>query len=128
MVKWGISVLVNQQNVVLTKKGNLVNKKLKRFMPITLFIFVLVLLLLVTSRYINVDPVEIQRWINSFGIWGPVLFILLYTARPLILFPATILSLAGGLAFGAGAGFIYILIGATLSSVVAFQVSKTFQA
>ncbi|MEW9503041.1 TVP38/TMEM64 family protein [Jeotgalibacillus marinus] len=104
------------------------NRKLKRFMPLTLFIVVLIILLGVSSRYINVGPVEIQRWINSFGIWGPVLFILLYTARPLILFPASILSLAGGLAFGAGAGFIYIVIGATLSSIVAFQVSKTFQA
>ncbi|PPA70566.1 TVP38/TMEM64 family protein [Jeotgalibacillus proteolyticus] len=103
------------------------NEKIKRILPIALFIIIIGLLLWFSNRYINVSPMEIQQWIQSFGVWGPLLFILIYTFRPLILFPSSILSLAGGLAFGALQGFFYILIGATLSAIVAYFVSRFFE-
>ncbi|MGD7046504.1 TVP38/TMEM64 family protein [Jeotgalibacillus proteolyticus] len=101
--------------------------KIKQLIPLVLFITVLGVLLWFSSRYINVGPREIQEWIQSFGVWAPLLFILIYTIRPLILFPASVISLAGGLAFGAFEGFLYILIGATSSAAVAFWVSRLFE-
>ncbi|KIL48748.1 TVP38/TMEM64 family protein [Jeotgalibacillus campisalis] len=101
--------------------------KVKQFIPLVLFAAGLGLLLWFSSQYINAGPQEIQVWIESFGIWAPLLFILIYTIRPLILFPASVISLAGGLAFGALEGFLYILIGATSSAAVAFWVARTFE-
>ncbi|TDL30480.1 TVP38/TMEM64 family protein [Jeotgalibacillus sp. S-D1] len=103
------------------------NNKVKKYIPLILFFTILLALFWFSSRYINVRPNDIQEWISSFGVWGPLLFIAVYALRPLILFPASILSLAGGLAFGAFGGFIYILIGASLSAIIAFLVSRLFQ-
>lgn len=49
---------------------------------------------------------------------------LLYTLRPIILFPASVLSLAAGLAFGAVWGTIYTVIGATGGAILAFFIAR----
>lgn len=73
----------------------------------------------------QVDANDLREWILSFGIWSPVLYILIYTVRPLIFFPASVLSIAGGLAFGAWLGTLYTIIGATLGAMLSFYVAKT---
>ena len=94
------------------------------------FIRILVLVLLIggliwfSRSYLNLSPTDIKDWILSFGMWAPILYILLYTIRPLIFFPASVLSITGGLAFGAWLGTLYTVIGATLGAVVAFLVAQ----
>ncbi|TYS54412.1 TVP38/TMEM64 family protein [Sutcliffiella horikoshii] len=83
-------------------------------------------LIFINHNYLNIRPEGIREWILSFGILAPVIYIVLYTIRPLILFPASILSLAAGLAFGALWGTVYTILGATLGAVVAFLVAKKF--
>ncbi|AIY05441.1 hypothetical protein Plano_1476 [Planococcus sp. PAMC 21323] len=73
----------------------------------------------------QVDANDLRNWILSFGFWSPVLYILIYTVRPLIFFPASVLSIAGGLAFGAWLGTLYTIIGATLGAMLSFYVAKT---
>jgi uncharacterized membrane protein YdjX (TVP38/TMEM64 family) len=60
------------------------------------------------------------------GFWGPLVYIVLYAVRPLILFPATILSLAGGFVFGPVLGVIYTIIASNISSTIAFFVGWYF--
>jgi uncharacterized membrane protein YdjX (TVP38/TMEM64 family) len=60
------------------------------------------------------------------SIYGPLLYILLYALRPLIFFPASIITVAGGLFFGAVGGILYTVIGANLSAMVAFVVGHYF--
>ncbi|NLP49739.1 TVP38/TMEM64 family protein [Bacillus sp. RO1] len=83
-------------------------------------------LLYINHTYLNISPEGIREWILSFGIFAPIIYIILYTIRPLILFPASILSLAAGLAFGAFGGTVYTIIGATLGAIVSFLVAKKF--
>lgn len=73
----------------------------------------------------EVDAQDIRSWILSFGLWAPIIYIVLYTVRPLIFFPASVLSIAGGLAFGAWMGTLYTIIGATLGAMLSFYVAKT---
>ncbi|MDX5322888.1 MAG: TVP38/TMEM64 family protein, partial [Exiguobacterium sp.] len=73
-------------------------------------------------QWIDLNPGVIRDYIVAFGWMAPVVFIILYTFRPLILFPASVLSIAGGLAFGTLPGMLYTIIGATLSALVAFYV------
>ncbi|ANU23299.1 TVP38/TMEM64 family protein [Planococcus donghaensis] len=73
----------------------------------------------------QVDANDLRNWILSFGIWSPIFYILIYTVRPLIFFPASVLSIAGGLAFGAWLGTLYTIIGATLGAMLSFYVAKT---
>lgn len=57
---------------------------------------------------------------------GPVIYILLYSIRPLILFPSTILTLAGGFIFGPILGVLYTIIASNISATIAFFVGKYF--
>jgi len=57
---------------------------------------------------------------------GPIIYILLYSIRPLILFPSTILTLAGGFIFGPLLGVLYSVIASNISATVAFFVGIYF--
>lgn len=64
--------------------------------------------------------------------WGPLLYIALYALRPLIFFPATLLTLTSGSIFGAGSllnltlAVLYTAIGANASAMVAYLVGRFF--
>ncbi len=56
--------------------------------------------------------------------WGPLAYILAYALRPLLLFPATLLTVAGGLLFGPVAGVIYTVLGSNASTLVSYAVGR----
>ena len=76
------------------------------------------------QTYLQLTPASLREWITSFGWIAPILYVVLYTVRPLILFPASILSLAGGLAFGAIWGTALTVVGATAGAIVAFFAAR----
>ncbi|OIN66040.1 TVP38/TMEM64 family protein [Exiguobacterium sp. KRL4] len=96
----------------------------QKIVRIILLLMIIGGLIWFSRSYLNINPSDIKEWILSFGMWAPILYILLYTIRPLIFFPASVLSITGGLAFGALMGTVYTVIGATLGAVVAFLVAK----
>ncbi|MCA1061526.1 TVP38/TMEM64 family protein [Rossellomorea aquimaris] len=98
--------------------------KKKEIGKILLFIAILLSLMWLSRNFFQVKPHDIRDWIVSFGIWAPIVFIVVYTIRPLILFPASILSLAAGLAFGAVQGFFYIILGALGGATVAYYAAS----
>lgn len=57
---------------------------------------------------------------------GPLLFIVIYTLRPLVLFPATLLTLGAGLVYGPVLGIGLSIIGSNLSAMVAFFIGRFF--
>jgi uncharacterized membrane protein YdjX (TVP38/TMEM64 family) len=95
------------------------------WIKIVVLLIVIALLLWFNQSYLQLRPYDIRLWILSFGFIAPVLYVALYTVRPLILFPASILSLAGGLAFGALWGTVLTVIGATAGAVVSFSLART---
>ncbi|MDQ0339818.1 putative membrane protein YdjX (TVP38/TMEM64 family) [Caldalkalibacillus uzonensis] len=89
------------------------------------FMLILILFLIwINHRYLNWTPLSIREWIISFGWFAPVVFILLFTVRPLLLFPSSILTITAGLAFGPVLGTLYSLTGLMISAVVAFGVAR----
>ncbi|SDO28122.1 TVP38/TMEM64 family protein [Alkalicoccus daliensis] len=85
---------------------------------------VVLLLLWVNYKYIDLSAEEIRNFINAAGWFSPVLYIVIYALRPFILFPASILSLAGGLLFGALLGTLLIITGATFGAVLSFLAAQ----
>jgi len=71
--------------------------------------------LLLTNRLID---------LMSNSAYGPLLYLSAYAARPLILFPATLLTIAGGLLFGPVNGILYTIIGSNLSALLAYGIGK----
>ncbi len=64
--------------------------------------------------------------------WGPLLYILIYSLRPLIFFSAAVLTIASGSIFGTGSyinlalAVLYTIIGSNLSATVAYLVGRFF--
>lgn len=98
--------------------------KQKTFVKGGALLLVIGFLVWFNSEYIQITPEEIRHWILSFGWFAPFLFIIVYTLRPMILFPASILSLSGGLAFGALWGTIFTIIGATAGAILSFFIAR----
>lgn len=58
--------------------------------------------------------------------WAPLIFILVYTVRPLIFFPATLLTILAGVLFGPIFGVIYTVFGENMSANLAYWVGRFF--
>ena len=57
---------------------------------------------------------------------APLIYIGLYTLRPVVLFSATLLTLAGGALFGPVWGIVYTIIGANLGATLAYFIGYFF--
>lgn len=68
---------------------------------------------------------EIRGWVSGAGWAGPALFAALYAGLTLTPAPATLLSVGAGLLFGLGAGLAVVMVGAVVSAVGAFTLSRT---
>ena len=77
---------------------------------------------------LNEYPSTIAKTVSAYGIWAPVIFIALFAIRPLIFFPATILSLSAGALFGPFQAVFILIIAENLSSLVSYTVGKYFGA
>lgn len=58
--------------------------------------------------------------------YGPLLFIVAYMLRPLLLFSAALLSIAAGFVWGPVWGVVYTLIGSNSSATIAYLVGRFF--
>lgn len=98
----------------------------KKRVTYTLLLSLIAFLVWFSHSYLSIGPSEIRDWILSFGIFSSIFYVAIYILRPLILFPASILSIAGGLAFGAFEGTLYTIIGATGGAILSFLVARYF--
>lgn len=69
-------------------------------------------------------------FIETAGIFAPLLFISIHLIRPLFFLPVIFICVSGGILFGTIAGTVYSIIGITLSSVLFYFIilwmPKTF--
>ena len=94
-----------------------------------LLIIAVLLVLFLGSRFLNIDlskvsEEEFKHWVETLGGWGPVIYVLVYVLRPLILFPAGVLSASAGVIWGPLVGFLYLQIAANISSTVEFLFAR----
>jgi uncharacterized membrane protein YdjX (TVP38/TMEM64 family) len=70
------------------------------------------------------NPRMIKIEIKEWGAWGPIAYILLFAIGPSFLVPGAVMTIAGGLAFGALWGAVWSLIGADFGALVAFGAGR----
>jgi uncharacterized membrane protein YdjX (TVP38/TMEM64 family) len=99
-------------------------RAITKLILLILLLTVLVILFRATglSKYFNVN--QLQEYIVSFGIWAPLIFLIIYTLRPLILFPGTVLTIVAAVLFGIFWGTVYATLGATFGAAVAFGLAR----
>jgi len=67
-----------------------------------------------------------QRFIDTVGEswWGVFAYVLVYLARPIVLFPASILTIVGGILFGPVVGVLVVVVAANASAMIAYGVGR----
>lgn len=54
---------------------------------------------------------DIRRWVAGFGTLAPLIYICVYTVRPMLFFPTLLLNLSAGVLFGPWWGIVFLLAG-----------------
>ncbi len=111
--------------------------RMKKFSKKTLAIIFFVLTCLVMAlvcifvgiplaRFVS-TPEEFRLWIESFGVWGSLVFILLTAFQTVFAFiPGEPFELFAGYAFGFFKGTVFSMLGIALGSIIVFAFTKKF--
>ncbi len=70
----------------------------------------------------NLD--RLNAWFSDLGVWGPVVYVLVWIAASVFFLPGLPITIAGGLVFGAVWGTVWTTVGANLGAVAAFLVGR----
>ena len=67
-----------------------------------------------------------QSFIDVVGgsWWGVFAYVLVYLARPIVLFPASVLTIVGGILFGPVVGVLVVVVAANASAMIAYGVGR----
>jgi len=101
-------------------------KKVSLVRPL-IFLFLLIAVIVAVRAFHLQDYVEeqrLRRFIASFGIWGPIIYLTVWTLAPALFLPGLPITLAGGVLFGPFWGVVYTGLGATLGATLAFLVAR----
>jgi len=93
-------------------------------------LIVIVLVLVGLFFYLNsldlLTVEKIQTFINSFGFYGPLLFMLIYIVISLTGFSSAALTATAGLIFDLKTAMTIVVISATISAYIAFLIARYF--
>jgi len=65
------------------------------------------------------------RFLETAGLWAPVVYMIIYAAGVCLFLPGTLLTGLGAAIFGAYWGFLYVWIGAMMGAAAAFLIGRT---
>jgi uncharacterized membrane protein YdjX (TVP38/TMEM64 family) len=77
----------------------------------------------------NLTPLQaVQTLLDFFAnsLWGMLIYVVVYAIRPLILFPATLITLAAGFVYGPFIGVLMVVVASNISSSIAYLVGRFF--
>lgn len=89
------------------------------------FLLAAVAVVRLTPLQSYLTPAGLGRFLEMAGIWGPVIFALVYAAGVCLFVPGTLLTTLGAAIFGPYHGFLYVWIGAMLGASAAFWIGRT---
>ena len=80
--------------------------------------------LIVIGRRLGAYIPQFAEWVDSLGVWGPLVFIIGYAVATVAFIPGSLLTLAAGAIFGLARGTLFVFIGAAIGSALAFLVAR----
>ena len=117
---------MSNEEVILWEQRWKHHKVVKRLWVLLTLVPILLIILgyIFPSTFFN-NQDEIRDWVSGFGIFAPIMFILLQIAQ-VVITPLShyAVSLAWGYIFGVWAGFLYNWIGRVIGTIIAFYLGK----
>lgn len=106
------------------------NKLLKftiRMISIIITLFLITVIVITLKNTIFASDDNLMKYINGFGIYSSIAFILLQTLQVIFpIIPGGASCLVGVILFGPVEGFIYNYIGLCIGSIISFYLSKKY--
>lgn len=87
-------------------------------------------IIILIQQYIHEEGISLPTLVDRLGpqlsqsALGPLIYMGLYILRPLLLFPAWVLTVVGGNTFGVFPGLVYALIGGTASAIIPYALGR----
>lgn len=99
-------------------------KSLLKVIAITGLIIVIALLINKFNIFKGYGSNEIKEFIQGKGVMAPIIYVALLSSLPLLLFPDSVLVIAGGMIFGLFWGSVLTTIGSLIGAAIAFYISR----
>lgn len=75
---------------------------------------------------VHQQVVELLRWFDAQGAWAAVLFVSIMAVAMVLLLPGVLLTTGAGFVFGLFEGTVYVVVGTTIGSAIAFLIARYF--
>ena len=96
-------------------------RNLSRLLLVALLIAGIVV---VTLNREHLNQAAVESWLARLGLWGHLVFVLIWLAAPALFLPGAVLTLAGGALFGPLLGTVYTSIGSVSGATLAFLLAR----
>ena len=124
---WGSSCLKEELTEEFMKEIKSKNEKLKDWWKPVVFIVIIITLFIVVNVYGFGGKIEeLQHWIRSLGLWGPIAFFVIYLGAVIVTIPGTIFGVIAGALFGSLIGVALISIASTAGASLTFLIARYF--
>ena len=101
------------------------SKSILKAAGLVVFIVAAVLLVRFTPVRDYLTAETLGRVLDRAGLWGPLIFMMVYAAGICLFVPGTLLTGLGAAIFGPYWGFVYVWIGAMTGASAAFYIGRT---
>ena len=109
------------------KEGNRVVTVISRIFTVLLLLGCVVLGIIGYRRGAFSSVEALQEWMDSYGIWAPLIFIILQAVQVIIpIIPGGVTLLGGVILFGQWWGFVYNYVGIIAGSFAVFGISRVY--
>jgi len=104
-----------------------VSKRIATTKAIALVIFIAAAIYVVHSTHVKdlLTRDVLGNFLETAGLWAPLIFIIIYTVGVCLFVPGTVLTVLGAAIFGPYWGFLYVWMGAMAGASLAFWIGRT---
>jgi uncharacterized membrane protein YdjX (TVP38/TMEM64 family) len=94
--------------------------------PVVLIVIIVTLFIVVNVLGFGGNIEELQQWIQSLGIWGPIAFFAIYLGAVIATIPGTVFGVIAGALFGSVIGVVLISVASTVGASLTFLIARYF--
>jgi uncharacterized membrane protein YdjX (TVP38/TMEM64 family) len=94
--------------------------------PVILIVIIITLFIIMNAYGFGEKIDDLQHWIQSLGLWGPIAFFFIYLGAVIATIPGTIFGVIAGALFGSVIGIILINISSTIGASITFLIARYF--
>lgn len=103
-------------------------KRSKVYLKAAIFaVFIIAAIVMVRATPVRdyLSAEQLGRFLETAGIWAPLVFMAIYAGGVCLFLPGTLLTGLGAAIFGAYWGFLYVWVGAMVGASAAFVIGRT---